>query len=183
MEDPLAREAWRDLYRELIARNDAALVRLLYICAGDARRRIRPQSRAAARCAAHGVRVRRALARPAAPAGATTACPPSPRRTRAGHAATSSPSRCWPTCCCASSRWIADASETILLRDGQLTDASASSVHVVIGGELRTPPNSWKLLPGTTRGVIEEIAERGRRELALGAGLRGRAALGRRRSC
>src|SRR5690242_6824166 len=45
----------------------------------------------------------------------------------------------------------ANASETILIRDGQLTDASASSVHVVIGGELRTPPNSWKLLPGTTR--------------------------------
>jgi D-alanine transaminase len=52
------------------------------------------------------------------------------------------------------------ASECILLRDGQLTDSSASSVHAVIGGELRTPPNSWKLLPGTTRGVIEEIAER-----------------------
>ena len=54
----------------------------------------------------------------------------------------------------------AGASETILLRDGELTDSSASSVHVVIDGELRTPPNSWKLLPGTTRGVIEEIAER-----------------------
>jgi D-alanine transaminase len=52
------------------------------------------------------------------------------------------------------------ASECILLRDGMLTDASASSVHVVIEGELRTPPNSWKLLPGTTRGVIEEVAER-----------------------
>ena len=53
----------------------------------------------------------------------------------------------------------ADASETILLRDGQLIEASASSVHVVIGGVLCTPPNSWKLLPGTTRGVIEEVAE------------------------
>jgi branched-subunit amino acid aminotransferase/4-amino-4-deoxychorismate lyase len=52
------------------------------------------------------------------------------------------------------------ASECILLRDGQLTDSSASSVHAVIGGEVRTPPNSWKLLPGTTRGVLEEIAER-----------------------
>jgi len=54
----------------------------------------------------------------------------------------------------------ANASETILIRDGQLTDASASSVHVVIGGELRTPPNSWKLLPGTTRSVIEEVADK-----------------------
>jgi D-alanine transaminase len=54
----------------------------------------------------------------------------------------------------------AEAAETIILRDGELTDASASAVHVVIGGELRTPPNSWKLLPSTTRGVIEELAER-----------------------
>jgi D-alanine transaminase len=51
------------------------------------------------------------------------------------------------------------ASECILLRDGLLTDASASSVHAVIEGELRTPPNSRRLLPGTTRGVIEEVAE------------------------
>jgi D-alanine transaminase len=52
----------------------------------------------------------------------------------------------------------ANAAETILLRDGFLTDASASSVHVVIAGELRTPPNSQRLLPGTTRGVLEEVA-------------------------
>jgi D-alanine transaminase len=52
------------------------------------------------------------------------------------------------------------ASECILFRDGQLTDSSASSVHAVIGGEVRTPPNSWKLLPGTTRSVLEEIAGR-----------------------
>ncbi|MGQ0833443.1 MAG: aminotransferase class IV [Gammaproteobacteria bacterium] len=54
----------------------------------------------------------------------------------------------------------ADANETILIRGGELTDASASAVHVVIGGELRTPPQSWKLLPGTTRSVIEELAAR-----------------------
>ena len=54
----------------------------------------------------------------------------------------------------------ANASETILIRDGELTDASASAVHVVIGGELRTPPMTWKLLPSTTRSVIEELAGR-----------------------
>jgi len=54
----------------------------------------------------------------------------------------------------------ANASETILIRDGQLTDSSASSVHAVIGGEVRTPPNSWKLLPGTTRSVMEEISDK-----------------------
>ena len=54
----------------------------------------------------------------------------------------------------------ADAAETILLRNGELMEASASTVHVVIGGELRTPPNSRKILPGTTRGVVEELAAR-----------------------
>ena len=54
----------------------------------------------------------------------------------------------------------ANASETILLRDGELTEATASAVHVVIKGEIRSPPNSRKILPGTTRGVIEELAER-----------------------
>jgi D-alanine transaminase len=52
----------------------------------------------------------------------------------------------------------AQASETILLRDGWLTDASGSAVHVVIDGEIRTPPYSSQLLPGTTRGVIEALA-------------------------
>lgn len=54
----------------------------------------------------------------------------------------------------------ADAAETILLRDGEVLEASAAAVHVVVGGELRTPPNSRKILPGTTRSVIEEIATR-----------------------
>jgi D-alanine transaminase len=54
----------------------------------------------------------------------------------------------------------AGAAETILLRDGELMEASASAVHVVIGGELRAPPNSRKILTGTTRGVVEELAVR-----------------------
>ena len=53
----------------------------------------------------------------------------------------------------------AGASEAILLRDGKLTEGSASTVHVIAGGELLTPPNSHRLLPGTTRGVVIEIAE------------------------
>ena len=54
----------------------------------------------------------------------------------------------------------AAAAETILLRDGRLTDASASAVHVVIGAEVRTPPNSHEILPSTTRTVVEELAAR-----------------------
>jgi D-alanine transaminase len=54
----------------------------------------------------------------------------------------------------------ANASETILLRDGALTEASSSAVHVIINGEVRSPPNSWLILPGTTRGAVEKMAER-----------------------
>ncbi len=54
----------------------------------------------------------------------------------------------------------AGAAETILLRDGELTEASSSAVHVIIGGEIRTPPRSHKILPGTTRSVMEEMASR-----------------------
>ena len=54
----------------------------------------------------------------------------------------------------------AGAQETILLRDGFLTDASASTVHVVRDGVLRTPPDSQWILPGTTRSVVEELATR-----------------------
>jgi len=54
----------------------------------------------------------------------------------------------------------AGAAETILLRDGELTEASASAVHVVLGREVLTPPNSQRILPGTTRSVVEEMASR-----------------------
>ncbi len=54
----------------------------------------------------------------------------------------------------------ADAQETILLREGMLTEASASSVHIVLGGEVLVPPNSSRILPGTTRSAVEELAVR-----------------------
>ena len=53
----------------------------------------------------------------------------------------------------------ANAAETILLRDGEMLEGSASTVHVVINGTLVTPPNSNHLLPGTTRSVVEELAD------------------------
>jgi D-alanine transaminase len=54
----------------------------------------------------------------------------------------------------------ARAAETILVRDGELTEASSSAVHIVMRGEIRTPPRSPRILPGTTRGVVEEMATR-----------------------
>ena len=53
----------------------------------------------------------------------------------------------------------AGASEAILLRDGELTEGSASTVHVVKDGVLHTPPDSARILPGTTRRVVEEITD------------------------
>src|SRR5204862_735267 len=52
-----------------------------------------------------------------------------------------------------------DAVETILLRDGKLTEASASNVFVVKDGVILSPPKSNLILPGITYDVIAEIAE------------------------
>jgi len=51
------------------------------------------------------------------------------------------------------------AVETILLRDGKLTEASASNVFVVKAGVILSPPKSNLILPGITYDVIAEIAE------------------------
>ena len=51
-----------------------------------------------------------------------------------------------------------NAAETILLKDGQLMEASSSAVHVVIDGVIVSPPKSRRILPGTTRGAMEEVA-------------------------
>jgi len=156
MEDPLAREAWRDLYRQLIARNAHAGDLYIYV--------------QVTRGAEFG---RNHAPLPDVPRTIFAFASPWPEG-RAGWrenglpAITAQDTR-WSRCDIKSVSLLANvllrqlavdagASETILLRDGQLTDSSASSVHVVIDGELRTPPNSWKLLPGTTRGVIEEVA-------------------------
>lgn len=53
----------------------------------------------------------------------------------------------------------AGVTEAILLRDGLLTEGSASAVHVVIDGVVVTPPHSEAILPGTSRAVMEELAD------------------------
>ena len=54
----------------------------------------------------------------------------------------------------------AGAFETILLENGELTEGSSTTVHVVTGGVIRTPPNGRHILPGTTRDVVTELAAR-----------------------
>lgn len=53
----------------------------------------------------------------------------------------------------------AGAVETILLRDGKLTEASASNVFVAKAGRLLSPPKSNLILPGITYDVVVEIAQ------------------------
>jgi D-alanine transaminase len=52
------------------------------------------------------------------------------------------------------------AFETIMLENGYLTEGCSTTVHVLIDGILHTPPNGHSILPGTTRDVVEELAEK-----------------------
>ena len=53
----------------------------------------------------------------------------------------------------------AGAAETILFREGKLTEASASNVFVAKNGLLLSPPKSNLILPGITYDVVVEIAQ------------------------
>lgn len=52
------------------------------------------------------------------------------------------------------------AFETILLERGELTEGSSTTVHVISRGEIHTPPNGQRILPGITRDVVGEMATR-----------------------
>ena len=50
-----------------------------------------------------------------------------------------------------------DCAEAILVRDGKLTEASASNVFLVSNGTVLAPPKSQLILPGITYDVVLEI--------------------------
>jgi D-alanine transaminase len=52
----------------------------------------------------------------------------------------------------------AGAQEAIIVRDNEVLEGASTSVFLVIDGVLITPPNSHRLLPGTTRDVALELA-------------------------
>lgn len=54
----------------------------------------------------------------------------------------------------------AGAFETIMIENGDLTEGSSTSVHVISGGVIHAPPNGDHILPGTTRDVVWELADR-----------------------
>src|SRR5262249_42403371 len=60
-----------------------------------------------------------------------------------------------------------NAVETIMFRDGYLTEASSSNVFVVRDGVLLAPPKNHLVLPGITYDVIIELARKARMRLEL----------------
>lgn len=52
----------------------------------------------------------------------------------------------------------AGANETLIVRDGEVLEGSSTSVLIVSGGVLITPPNSHRILPGTTRDAALSLA-------------------------
>ena len=52
----------------------------------------------------------------------------------------------------------AGAQEAIIVRDGEVLEGGSTSICLVIDGVLITPPNSHRILPGTTRDVVVELA-------------------------
>ena len=60
------------------------------------------------------------------------------------------------------------AVETILLRDGKLTEASASNVFIVKGNVIRGPAKSNLILPGITYDVVIELAQEAGMPLDIG---------------
>lgn len=51
------------------------------------------------------------------------------------------------------------ADEALLVRDGLLLEGSSSSVLLCIGGTLVTPPYDHRILPGTSRDAVLELAQ------------------------
>jgi D-alanine transaminase len=157
MDDPHSREEWRAILGTLIARNGGGDQYVYW---------------QVTRGAQHG---RTHAPLPHIPRTVFAFCAPlpvnSPDVLEKGVACVTAADTRWARCDIKSTALLANvllrqvsvdaaAAETILLRDGELTEASASSVHVVLGGEVLMPPNSRRILPGTTRGVVEEMAAR-----------------------
>jgi D-alanine transaminase len=52
----------------------------------------------------------------------------------------------------------AGAKEAIIVRDGEVLEGSSTSLFAIADGIIATPPNSHRILPGTTREVVIELA-------------------------
>jgi D-alanine transaminase len=95
---------------------------------------------------------------------------PSPALVESGAAAVSAQDNRWLRCDIKSISLVGNvllrqlsaevgAAETILLRDGRLTEASASNVFVVERGTILSPAKDNLILPGITYDVVVELAQ------------------------
>jgi D-alanine transaminase len=53
---------------------------------------------------------------------------------------------------------VAGAQEAIIVREGEVLEGSSTSIFIVAADTLVTPPNSHRILPGTTRDAALELA-------------------------
>jgi D-alanine transaminase len=95
---------------------------------------------------------------------------PEPKQFEAGFAAVTLPDIRWQRCDVKAIALLANVllrqeaadrggDEALLVRDGLLLEGSSSTVFLCIGGTLVTPPNDHRILPGTTRDAVLELAE------------------------
>lgn len=157
LSDPHSRDAWRALVLALLQRNDLlrGVDSYLYL--------------QISRGAEYG---RNHAPLPAIPPTVFAYCAPWPTRPATvrthGVACLTAEDTRWARCDIKSVALLANilhrqqaidagCTETILVQNGELREASSSTVHVVLDGTVVTPPNSAHLLPGTTRGVVEEL--------------------------
>jgi len=157
MEPPLPRAAWRSLFGGLVARNGGGDL-LVYL---QVTRGVEPER----------MHVPASGLRPTIFAMASRLAPLPADPMQRGTAAVTAGDFRWGRCDIKATTLLANvllkwqaqdqgATEALLLRDGRLTEGSTSSAHVVRGGRLVTPPQTHHVLPGTTRGVLLELAPR-----------------------
>jgi len=157
MEPALSRQAWRRLFGGLVARNGGGDL-LIYV---QVTRGVEPQR---SHVPAPGLR-------PTIFAMASRLPPLAADPMRRGVEAVTEQDLRWGRCDIKTTallanvlmKWSAQdrgASEALLLRDGWLTEGAASSAHVVREGRIVTPPLTTRVLPGTTRGALLELAPR-----------------------
>ncbi|MCB1963269.1 MAG: D-amino acid aminotransferase [Rhodocyclaceae bacterium] len=155
MDNPHARSAWRDIVRELVERNpwpDQSVYLQVTRGVGAVRNHVYPAGVAPTVFLMSEPLV--------APDAATRA---------AGVAAVSAADFRWLRCDLKSVSLLANCMlkqvaaekgcvETVLFRDGFLTEGAASSIFVVLDGVLLVPPKSHLMLPGITYDVVLELA-------------------------
>lgn len=154
--NPHGIEAWRAILEDLVARNGGGdLSVYLQVTRGVSRRD-------------------HAFPPDAAPTVFAMASPiysPDPRSLSEGVAAVTRDDIRWQRCDIKAITLLANvllrqeaidagAAEAILVRDGYATEGAASNLFVVHDGVIRTPPKGPSLLPGITRDLVVELADK-----------------------